>query len=106
MAQLRVPQLGPLAPSAPGKSPKELDTRSLKEENFVASIGVYHVLSVLEEFWLLQCPCLLSIHPESRLSLPHALLSRQGDGFVSILAVSLYTSLSLMLRLQSPSPEP
>ncbi|XP_069410216.1 MAP kinase-activating death domain protein isoform X19 [Ovis canadensis] len=39
MAQLRVPQLGPRAPSAPGKSPKELDTRSLKEENFVASIG-------------------------------------------------------------------
>lgn len=105
MAQLRVPQLGPLAPSAPGKSPKELDTRSLKEENFVASIGVYHVLSVLEEFWLLQCPCLLSIHPESRLSLPHALLSRQGDRFVSILAI-LYTSLSLMFRLQSPSPEP
>ncbi|XP_037694475.1 MAP kinase-activating death domain protein isoform X41 [Choloepus didactylus] len=39
MAQLRVPQLGPWAPSAAGKSPKELDTRSLKEENFVASIG-------------------------------------------------------------------
>ncbi|XP_068410407.1 MAP kinase-activating death domain protein isoform X41 [Eschrichtius robustus] len=39
MAQLRVPQLGPWAPSASGKSPKELDTRSLKEENFVASIG-------------------------------------------------------------------
>ncbi|XP_057408672.1 MAP kinase-activating death domain protein isoform X30 [Balaenoptera acutorostrata] len=39
MAQLRVPQLGPRAPSASGKSPKELDTRSLKEENFVASIG-------------------------------------------------------------------
>eukprot|EP00069_Balaena_mysticetus_P002591 bmy_04127T0 len=39
MAQLRVPQLGPRAPSAAGKSPKELDTRSLKEENFVASIG-------------------------------------------------------------------
>ncbi|XP_055280017.1 MAP kinase-activating death domain protein isoform X49 [Moschus berezovskii] len=39
MAQLRVPQLGPRAPSAPGKSPKELDTRSLKEENFVASVG-------------------------------------------------------------------
>ncbi|XP_057551809.1 MAP kinase-activating death domain protein isoform X35 [Hippopotamus amphibius kiboko] len=38
-AQLRVPQLGPRAPSATGKSPKELDTRSLKEENFVASIG-------------------------------------------------------------------
>ncbi|XP_061057706.1 MAP kinase-activating death domain protein isoform X6 [Eubalaena glacialis] len=39
MAQLRVPQLGPWAPSAAGKSPKELDSRSLKEENFVASIG-------------------------------------------------------------------
>ncbi|XP_042815077.1 MAP kinase-activating death domain protein isoform X40 [Neofelis nebulosa] len=39
MAQLRVPQLGPRAPSAAGKGPKELDTRSLKEENFVASIG-------------------------------------------------------------------
>ncbi|XP_052508342.1 MAP kinase-activating death domain protein isoform X21 [Budorcas taxicolor] len=41
MAQLRVPQLGPRAPSAPGKSPKELDTRSLKEENFVASIELW-----------------------------------------------------------------
>ncbi|XP_031226824.1 MAP kinase-activating death domain protein isoform X10 [Mastomys coucha] len=39
MAQLRVPQLGPQAPSATGKGPKELDTRSLKEENFVASVG-------------------------------------------------------------------
>uniref|UniRef100_A0A3Q2H3M3 MAP kinase-activating death domain protein n=1 Tax=Equus caballus TaxID=9796 RepID=A0A3Q2H3M3_HORSE len=39
MAQLRVPQLGPRAPSAAGKGLKELDTRSLKEENFVASIG-------------------------------------------------------------------
>ncbi|XP_058382972.1 MAP kinase-activating death domain protein isoform X11 [Diceros bicornis minor] len=39
MAQLRVPQLGPRAPSAAGRSPKELDTRSLKEENFVASVG-------------------------------------------------------------------
>ncbi|XP_031315504.1 MAP kinase-activating death domain protein isoform X37 [Camelus dromedarius] len=39
MAQLRVPQLGPRASSTPGKSPKELDTRSLKEENFVASVG-------------------------------------------------------------------
>ncbi|XP_047374869.1 MAP kinase-activating death domain protein isoform X36 [Sciurus carolinensis] len=39
MAQLRVPQLGPRAPSATGKGPKEVDTRSLKEENFVASIG-------------------------------------------------------------------
>ncbi|XP_055279978.1 MAP kinase-activating death domain protein isoform X13 [Moschus berezovskii] len=41
MAQLRVPQLGPRAPSAPGKSPKELDTRSLKEENFVASVELW-----------------------------------------------------------------
>ncbi|XP_075858065.1 MAP kinase-activating death domain protein isoform X49 [Microcebus murinus] len=39
MAQLRVPQLGPRASSATGKGPKEPDTRSLKEENFVASIG-------------------------------------------------------------------
>ncbi|XP_062949069.1 MAP kinase-activating death domain protein isoform X14 [Cynocephalus volans] len=39
MAQLRVPQLGPRAPSATGRGSKELDTRSLKEENFVASIG-------------------------------------------------------------------
>ncbi|XP_017656259.1 MAP kinase-activating death domain protein isoform X14 [Nannospalax galili] len=39
MAQLRVPQLGPRAPSATGKGPKELDTRSLKEENFIASVG-------------------------------------------------------------------
>ncbi|XP_053416299.1 MAP kinase-activating death domain protein isoform X32 [Nycticebus coucang] len=39
MAQLRVPQLGPWASSAAGKGPKEPDTRSLKEENFVASIG-------------------------------------------------------------------
>lgn len=41
MAQLRVPQVGPRAPSATGKGPKELDTRSLKEENFIASIGTY-----------------------------------------------------------------
>ncbi|XP_057551791.1 MAP kinase-activating death domain protein isoform X18 [Hippopotamus amphibius kiboko] len=41
-AQLRVPQLGPRAPSATGKSPKELDTRSLKEENFVASIELWN----------------------------------------------------------------
>ncbi|XP_005384050.1 PREDICTED: MAP kinase-activating death domain protein isoform X20 [Chinchilla lanigera] len=38
MAQLRLPQLGPRAPSATGKGPKEPDTRSLKEENFVASV--------------------------------------------------------------------
>ncbi|XP_060032426.1 MAP kinase-activating death domain protein isoform X21 [Erinaceus europaeus] len=39
MAQLRVPQLGPWAPSSTGRGLKEPDTRSLKEENFVASIG-------------------------------------------------------------------
>ncbi|XP_063083977.1 MAP kinase-activating death domain protein isoform X35 [Cavia porcellus] len=39
MVQLRVPQLGPRAPSTTGKGPKEPDTRSLKEENFVASVG-------------------------------------------------------------------
>ncbi|XP_060032413.1 MAP kinase-activating death domain protein isoform X3 [Erinaceus europaeus] len=38
MAQLRVPQLGPWAPSSTGRGLKEPDTRSLKEENFVASI--------------------------------------------------------------------
>ncbi|XP_072614990.1 MAP kinase-activating death domain protein isoform X17 [Vulpes vulpes] len=42
MAQLRVPQLGPRAPSAAGKGPKELDTRSLKEENFVASVELWN----------------------------------------------------------------
>ncbi|XP_071074131.1 MAP kinase-activating death domain protein isoform X1 [Dasypus novemcinctus] len=42
MAQLRVPQLGPWAPSTAGKGPKELDTRSLKEENFVASIELWN----------------------------------------------------------------
>ncbi|XP_069888501.1 MAP kinase-activating death domain protein isoform X29 [Dipodomys merriami] len=42
MAQLRVPQLGPRAPSATGKVPKELDTKSLKEENFVASIELWN----------------------------------------------------------------
>ncbi|XP_036284065.1 MAP kinase-activating death domain protein isoform X9 [Pipistrellus kuhlii] len=41
-AQLRVPQLGPRAPSATGKGPKELDTRSLKEENFVASVELWN----------------------------------------------------------------
>ncbi|XP_073760731.1 MAP kinase-activating death domain protein isoform X8 [Callorhinus ursinus] len=41
-AQLRVPQLGPRAPSAAGKGPKELDTRSLKEENFVASVELWN----------------------------------------------------------------
>ncbi|XP_048644707.1 MAP kinase-activating death domain protein isoform X22 [Marmota marmota marmota] len=42
MAQLRVPQLGPRVPSATGKGPKEVDTRSLKEENFVASIELWN----------------------------------------------------------------
>ncbi|XP_010610737.1 MAP kinase-activating death domain protein isoform X4 [Fukomys damarensis] len=42
MAQLRVPQLGPRAPSATGKGPKEADTRSLKEENFVASVELWN----------------------------------------------------------------
>uniref|UniRef100_A0A8C5XJD4 MAP kinase-activating death domain protein n=1 Tax=Microcebus murinus TaxID=30608 RepID=A0A8C5XJD4_MICMU len=42
MAQLRVPQLGPRASSATGKGPKEPDTRSLKEENFVASIELWN----------------------------------------------------------------
>ncbi|XP_036883802.1 MAP kinase-activating death domain protein isoform X43 [Sturnira hondurensis] len=48
MAQLRVPQLGPRAPTATGKGPKEVDTRSLKEENFVASIGPEAVRPVLD----------------------------------------------------------
>ncbi|XP_054442974.1 MAP kinase-activating death domain protein isoform X9 [Pteronotus mesoamericanus] len=48
MAQLRVPQLGPRAPAATGKGPKEVDTRSLKEENFVASIGPEAVKPVFD----------------------------------------------------------
>lgn len=39
--QLPVPQLMPKPPSPAGKGPREFDTRSLKEENFIASIGVY-----------------------------------------------------------------
>uniref|UniRef100_A0A8C6JVL2 MAP kinase-activating death domain protein n=1 Tax=Melopsittacus undulatus TaxID=13146 RepID=A0A8C6JVL2_MELUD len=39
VVQLPVPQLMPKAPSPPGKGPREFDTRSLKEENFIASIG-------------------------------------------------------------------
>ncbi|KAM6275104.1 MAP kinase-activating death domain protein isoform 3-T3 [Porphyrio hochstetteri] len=38
--QLPVPQLMPKAPSPAGKGPREFDTRSLKEENFIASIGL------------------------------------------------------------------
>ncbi|XP_074005993.1 MAP kinase-activating death domain protein isoform X29 [Numenius arquata] len=37
--QLPVPHLMPKAPSPAGKGPREFDTRSLKEENFIASIG-------------------------------------------------------------------
>ncbi|KAM5316624.1 MAP kinase-activating death domain protein isoform 15-T17 [Glossophaga mutica] len=48
MAQLRVPQLGPRAPTAAGKGPKEVDTRSLKEENFVASIGPEAIRPILD----------------------------------------------------------
>lgn len=39
--QLPVLQLMPKALSPAGKGPREFDTRSLKEENFIASIGVY-----------------------------------------------------------------
>ncbi|XP_071414644.1 MAP kinase-activating death domain protein isoform X21 [Pithys albifrons albifrons] len=37
--QLPVPQIMPKPPSPAGKGPREFDTRSLKEENFIASIG-------------------------------------------------------------------
>uniref|UniRef100_A0A8C3VG91 MAP kinase-activating death domain protein n=1 Tax=Catharus ustulatus TaxID=91951 RepID=A0A8C3VG91_CATUS len=37
--QLPVPQLMPKPPSPAGKGSREFDTRSLKEENFIASIG-------------------------------------------------------------------
>ncbi|NWQ67095.1 MADD protein, partial [Neopipo cinnamomea] len=36
--QLPVPQIMPKPPSPAGKGPREFDTRSLKEENFIASI--------------------------------------------------------------------
>ncbi|NXL47192.1 MADD protein, partial [Podilymbus podiceps] len=42
--QLPVPQLMPKAPSPAGKGPREFDTRSLKEENFIASIVMIYVL--------------------------------------------------------------
>ncbi|NWY43635.1 MADD protein, partial [Sylvia atricapilla] len=38
--QLPVPQLMPKPPSPAGKGPREFDTRSLKEENFIASIVI------------------------------------------------------------------
>ncbi|NXI35521.1 MADD protein, partial [Galbula dea] len=40
--QLPVPQLMPNAPSPAGKGPREFDTRSLKEENFIASIELWN----------------------------------------------------------------
>ncbi|KAF1451657.1 MAP kinase-activating death domain protein, partial [Spheniscus demersus] len=40
--QLPVPQLIPKAPSPAGKGPREFDTRSLKEENFIASIELWN----------------------------------------------------------------
>ncbi|NWH63821.1 MADD protein, partial [Geococcyx californianus] len=40
--QLLVPQLMPKAPSPAGKGPREFDTRSLKEENFIASIELWN----------------------------------------------------------------
>ncbi|XP_061318124.1 MAP kinase-activating death domain protein isoform X23 [Pezoporus flaviventris] len=40
--QLPVPQPMPKAPSPPGKGPREFDTRSLKEENFIASIELWN----------------------------------------------------------------
>ncbi|NWS74543.1 MADD protein, partial [Crotophaga sulcirostris] len=40
--QLLVPQLIPKAPSPAGRGPREFDTRSLKEENFIASIELWN----------------------------------------------------------------
>ncbi|XP_019407104.1 PREDICTED: MAP kinase-activating death domain protein isoform X11 [Crocodylus porosus] len=42
VVQLPVPQLMPRAPSPAGKGPREFDTRSLKEENFIASIELWN----------------------------------------------------------------
>ncbi|XP_074961504.1 MAP kinase-activating death domain protein isoform X4 [Phalacrocorax aristotelis] len=42
VTQLPVPQLMPKAPSPAGKGPREFDTRSLKEENFIASIELWN----------------------------------------------------------------
>ncbi|XP_031966819.1 MAP kinase-activating death domain protein isoform X32 [Corvus moneduloides] len=41
--QLPVPQQMPKPPSPAGRGPREFDTRSLKEENFIASIGPENV---------------------------------------------------------------
>ncbi|XP_027742300.1 MAP kinase-activating death domain protein isoform X35 [Empidonax traillii] len=40
--QLPVPQITPKPPSPAGKGPREFDTRSLKEENFIASIELWN----------------------------------------------------------------
>ncbi|NWU56995.1 MADD protein, partial [Dromas ardeola] len=40
--QLPVPHLMPKAPSPAGRGPREFDTRSLKEENFIASIELWN----------------------------------------------------------------
>ncbi|KFP72451.1 MAP kinase-activating death domain protein [Acanthisitta chloris] len=40
--QLPVPQLMPKPPSPAGRGPREFDTRSLKEENFIASIELWN----------------------------------------------------------------
>ncbi|XP_029391980.1 MAP kinase-activating death domain protein isoform X5 [Mus pahari] len=63
MAQLRVPQLGPRAPSATGKGPKELDTRSLKEENFVASVELWNKHQEVKKQKALEKPRPESIKP-------------------------------------------
>ncbi|NXC71888.1 MADD protein, partial [Anhinga anhinga] len=42
VTQLPVPQLMPKAPSPAGRGPREFDTRSLKEENFIASIELWN----------------------------------------------------------------
>ncbi|XP_064368771.1 MAP kinase-activating death domain protein isoform X3 [Dromaius novaehollandiae] len=39
---MQLPQLMPKAPSPAGKGPREFDTRSLKEENFIASIELWN----------------------------------------------------------------
>lgn len=96
MAQLRVPELGPRTPSATGKGPKELDTRSLKEENFVASVGMCHC-------GMVEGLCLLSGCPEPHLPFPHALLHREGDRPVSTSkGLSLYFTFPYVLYTATP----
>uniref|UniRef100_A0A8C3K543 MAP kinase-activating death domain protein n=1 Tax=Calidris pygmaea TaxID=425635 RepID=A0A8C3K543_9CHAR len=52
--QLPVPHLMPKAPSPAGKGPREFDTRSLKEENFIASI-VYNKHDVIVMIYFFLC---------------------------------------------------